>query len=389
PRERPRTQPRAGGQRLLGDTHQHRTAGGRLGALGHHPPVRRLELGTVDQRAGQELRRARVDDGHPAQHLPDDHLDVLVVDRHTLGAVDLLNLLGQVDLHLTRALYAQPLVRVGRAFHQLLAHLDVVAVGKQPLGAVLVLEHPQALTLGQLVVDHFLAAIVRNDGDLVEALAVLQPHPAGDVGDRCLTTRHAGLEQLLHTGQTAGDVLTDTTLVEGTHGQLRAGLTNRLGRNDTHGLTDVDELAGRHRASVAGRTHTGTGGTGQHGADLDLRDAGRQQRLDLRVTQILASSDNDVALFVDRIGTQSTCVGRGFDVRVTDQCAVGLTLGQLDEDAALGATVGLPDDDILAHVDQTTGQVTRVGGAQCSVRQTLPRAVGVDEVLQHRQAFTE
>src|ERR1700759_2178132 len=72
-----------------------RPAGPGRGPPAPPPPVRRLELGTVDQRAGQELRRARVDDGHPAQHLPDDHLDVLVVDRHTLRPVDLLDLLGQ------------------------------------------------------------------------------------------------------------------------------------------------------------------------------------------------------------------------------------------------------------------------------------------------------
>ena len=87
---------------------------------------------------------------------------MLVVDRHTLSAVDLLDLLDEVDLHLAGALDTQHLVRIGRAFHQLLADLDVVAVGEQPLGAVVVLEHLQALTTGELVVDHFLATIVRE-----------------------------------------------------------------------------------------------------------------------------------------------------------------------------------------------------------------------------------
>ena len=84
-------------------------------------------------------------------------------------AVHLLDLLDEVDLHLAGALHAQHLVRVGRAFHQLLADLDVVAVGEQPLGAVVVLEHAQPLTLGELVVDDFLATVVGDDGDLVEA----------------------------------------------------------------------------------------------------------------------------------------------------------------------------------------------------------------------------
>ena len=33
---------------------------------------------------------------HPAQHLADDHLDVLVVDLHALEPVDLLDLVDQV-----------------------------------------------------------------------------------------------------------------------------------------------------------------------------------------------------------------------------------------------------------------------------------------------------
>ena len=49
----------------------------------------------------------------------------------------------------------------------------------------------------------------------------------------------------------------------------------------------------------------------------------------------------------------------------------------------------LAHDDVLADVHQTTGQVTRVGGTQSGVRQTLSSAVGVDEVLQHGQALTE
>ena len=146
-----------------------------LPALGDHPTVLGLEFATLGQRAGQELRRARVDDRDATQHLPDDHLDVLVVDRHTLSAVNLLDLLDEVDLHLAGALDTQHLVRVRGAFHQLLAHLDVVAVGKQPLRAVLVLEHLQpTVALGELVVDDFLPTVVRDDGDLVERVGLLE-----------------------------------------------------------------------------------------------------------------------------------------------------------------------------------------------------------------------
>src|SRR4029078_3786845 len=48
-----------------------------------------------------------------------------------------------------------------------------------------------------------------------------------------------------------------------------------------------------------------------------------------------------------------------------------------------------PDDDILRDVDQTTGQVTRVGRTQGGVREALTGAVGGDEVLDDREAPRE
>ena len=93
-----RREPRICRQRGLGDAHEHRPAGRRLATLGHEATVLGLELRPVDEQARQELSRARIDDRNALEHLPNDDLDVLVVDEHTLRAVDRLNLLGQVDL---------------------------------------------------------------------------------------------------------------------------------------------------------------------------------------------------------------------------------------------------------------------------------------------------
>ena len=76
-------------------------------------------------------------------------------------------------------------------------------------------------------------------------------------------------------------------------------------------------------------------------------------------------------------------------MRVADQASVRLALGQVDDDAPLGTAVVLAHDHVLRHVHQTTGQVTRVGGAKRGVGQTLTGTVGVDEVLQHRQPLAE
>ena len=47
------------------------------------------------------------------------------------------------------------------------------------------------------------------------------------------------------------------------------------------------------------------------------------------------------------------------------------------------------DDHVLGDVDQATGQVTGVGGAQRRVGEALSGAVGRDEVLEDRQALHE
>ncbi len=70
---------------------------------------------------GRNVGVARLDDVHAPQHLADDQLDVLVVDRHTLGAVDLLHLADQQALGLAGAEDLEHLVRVDRPVGEQLA----------------------------------------------------------------------------------------------------------------------------------------------------------------------------------------------------------------------------------------------------------------------------
>ncbi len=53
-----------------------------------------------------------------------------------------------------------------------------------------------------------------------------------------------------------------------------------------------------------------------------------------------------------------------------------------------GEAVDLADDDVLRHVDQTAGQVTRVGGPQGGIGQSLAAAVREEE-LKNGQALAE
>src|SRR5215207_435936 len=62
-----------------------------------------------------------------------------------------------------------------------------------------------------------------------------------------------GLEELDDPGEACRDVLAgDAAGVEGTHRKLGARLPDRLGRDDTHGLANVDGPVGRERPAVAG-----------------------------------------------------------------------------------------------------------------------------------------
>ena len=61
----------------------------------------------------------------------------------------------------------------------------------------------------------------------------------------------------------------------------------------------------------------------------------------------------------------------------------------LDPDATVRLAVELAHDELLRDVDESTGQVAGVGGTQRGVGETLARTVRRDEVLEHREAFTE
>ncbi len=59
------------------------------------------------------------------------------------------------------------------------------------------------------------------------------------------------------------------------------------------------------------------------------------------------------------------------------------------EHAIGGTAIVFGDHQILGHIDQTPGQITRVGSFQRGIGQALTRAVGRNEVLQNIEAFTE
>ena len=99
------------------------TTRGRGAALGDDLAVGCLVRQPVDQITGEQVGVTRLDHRHPAQHLPDDDLDVLVVDRRTLGPVDRLHLVHQVLLHPADTEHPEHVVRVRRTGGELLTDL--------------------------------------------------------------------------------------------------------------------------------------------------------------------------------------------------------------------------------------------------------------------------
>ena len=95
-----------------------------------------FELEAIDQLRGKEVDVARLVDADLTEHLPDDDLDVLVVDRDALAPVDLLDFLDQVALDGILAPRVEVFLRVDRAVGDRVAGPDLLAALDLQLGVV-------------------------------------------------------------------------------------------------------------------------------------------------------------------------------------------------------------------------------------------------------------
>ena len=216
------------------------------------------------------------------------------------------------------------------------------------------------------------------------------------MADLGLALGHARLEQLLDARQTGGDVQAgDAAGVERPHGQLRARLADRLRGDDADSLADADQLAGRQVAPVARTADAVARLAGERRANEDLLDARLGDALGDLLGDLLVAVDDRLDLLalvlravgVDhRTGRVATDHAPLEGVRLRREL---LRLGARDPRPLLGAAVVLASDDVLRHVDESAGQVARVGGAQGGVGQTLARAVGGDEVLEDGHPLAE
>src|SRR6266850_4019665 len=181
-------------ERRLGNAEQVRFEPSRLLAFGDRTIVRIEDARPVELLAAQEPGFTRLLHFALAQHLADDHLDVLVVDLHALQAVDVLDLAHEVVRERLDALQAQDVVRVLLAVRDHFALLDLLAF-----------EHVQVAPLrDQLLV---LLAVFRRDDEAPLALGFLaEAHRARALGENRRVLGLAGFEEVRYARQTARDV---------------------------------------------------------------------------------------------------------------------------------------------------------------------------------------
>ena len=174
--------------------------------------------------------------------------------------------------------------------------------------------------------------------------------------------------------------------VERPHRELRARLADRLAGDDADRLADVDLVPAREVAPVALGADAALGLAGEHRADDDLLDARllddvHEVLVELRVRRDEHLARERVDDVLERDAAEDAVAER------LDDLAGVLELR--DADAVERAAVELGDDRVLRDVDEAPGEVPGVRRLERRVGEALARAVGRDEVLEHRETLAE
>src|SRR6185369_2047846 len=149
-----------------------------------------------------------------------------------------------------------------------------------------------------------------------------------------------------------------TTDVEGTHRQLCPRLTNRLGSDDADRFTHVDTMASGKVASVAFAADATFALAGKHGSDLYLLNPCIFYPLD----QILVNFLVHFNQYLIRQWIMDVFKGNSSENTVADRFNNFPSFCQRGNNQAVQCSaIGFSDDRILGDVDQSAGQVARVG----------------------------
>ena len=218
----------------------------------------------VDALAGQEVRITRFLHRDTAGHLTNNQLDVLVVNRHALISVDLLDFLDEVSLRLADTLDVHELLGISWSFDDGITSGDLISV---------VDLEPSERRHG---VDVFDAIIADDEDRATLAIVFSNSHDTTCCRECGFALWRTSFEELDHSRQTTSDVATtgNTTRVERSHGELRSRLADRLCSNDAHSLSWLDGDSRRKRRSIAVCGHTALGFIGERRQDTNAIDRG-------------------------------------------------------------------------------------------------------------------
>ena len=315
---------------------------------------------------------------------------MLLVDLDALTRVNVLNRLHEA-VHRGRGVSQRAkLLEVGEALRESVAGTHLLARDKT-LGHV---------ALGDASLEALLSLRVDNTHDNL-AVVGRDAQNTGDGGQKSLTaTDDLGIldrddvEGAGDEGQALRNVFLagNAAGVNGTHRKLRTRLADRLSGDGANSRTDVDRTTVGEVPAVALLAHAVLAGASNDGAKHDLGEArigqaAKAGAIGARVGKVLDAGN--VAVLVGQ-----HLAGCGIDDDLgnatADEVALQtLLVEQRVLDELGGAAVLDTDDNVLGNVDETTRQVTGVGGVRRRVDEALTGAVGRQEVLERGEALAE
>ena len=185
--------------------------------------------------------------------------------------------------------------------------------------------------------------------------------------------------------------------MERPHGQLRAGLADRLSGDDANGFTLLDQSTAGEIAAVAGHANAMRRLAHHDGPYVELVHAGvhhfaheiaNRTILGFEpVGQFLSAiGDHLAGLGVNGRRQQNPAQNRGPELVLGHLLAAA---GSCDPESIFGAAVVDRHDHVLRHIDQTASQISGVRCPQRRVGETLSSAVRRKEVLEDGQSLAE
>ena len=306
---------------------------------------------------------------------------MLVVDINALRAVNLLYLGDDVVLYCLYAVYGEDIRGIYGTLRQRAALRNKVAVGDLELEA----KGDRILLLCGI------GNVLAGNDNVAHFLFLDNAHGAVYAGNDRSALRSAALEKLFNTGKTLCDIFrrSYTARMEGTHGELCTGLAYGLSGDGADRFADSYDLAVCKVRAVALRAYAVLRLAGEHRAYLDTVSACIFHDLNDPVRVVRGHEPVLGNSHLARLGILEVLHKESAHETFLKILDLFLAVGDLEYvDTVGGAAVLLTNDNVLRNVNESSCQITRVGGTERRISQTLTCATRGDEVFQNVKTLT-